>query len=308
VTSLSYGKNDKGSFLVSGGRDKSVICWNLSIDAPEEKVVDGNTDYKVGKAYKALKGHSHFVSSVQVSKDGKHAISGSWDKTIRLWDLNTFTCKRIFIGHTKDILKVTFSQDERMILSSGMDKTLRIWNALGENKYTVEDFNGWASSLHFIRQGKNSLLAVGSWDNKVRIFDGDYKTVRAISELDYGVVAMDSDPEGEFLFVAQKDGQVKIWGLSKLDNEPDTLKQTSEVNADIYDISYEDKFFNCVTLATSKGLSIRTVKENREIYGAKDYKKEWGLCLSLTWDEKREHLFAGFSDGYIRVFKVNNSN
>lgn len=281
-----------------------MICWNLDLDNPEErKFTRGKetiTEFKVGKAFKSLKGHSHFVSSVAVSRDGKHAVSGSWDKTLRLWDLSNYSCKQLFSGHTKDVLAVAFSQDNRMILSGGMDKTLRIWNAKGENKYTSQEFNGWVSKLHYVKQGKDSLLAVGSWDNRVRLFDTEYKVARTISELDYGIVALDTDEDGDFLFVGQKDGSVKIWSLAKDgDNEVDTLKQTLEINADLHDLSHESKHFTLLTLATSKGLSVRKIKGNVEIFG----RTEWGACLCLTWDDRRNHLYAGFADGYIRVFK-----
>ena len=58
--------------------DKSVIVWNLLRE-------EGN----YGIAKKALRGHNHFVSDVVVSSDGMFALSGSWDATLRLWDLQT---------------------------------------------------------------------------------------------------------------------------------------------------------------------------------------------------------------------------
>ena len=58
--------------------DKTVIVWNLCRE-------EGN----YGTAKKALRGHNHFVSDVVVSSDGMFALSGSWDATLRLWDLQT---------------------------------------------------------------------------------------------------------------------------------------------------------------------------------------------------------------------------
>ncbi len=59
--------------------DKSIIMWKLTRD---------ETNY--GIPQRALKGHSHFVSDVVISSDGQFALSGSWDSTLRLWDLTTW--------------------------------------------------------------------------------------------------------------------------------------------------------------------------------------------------------------------------
>jgi guanine nucleotide-binding protein subunit beta-2-like 1 protein len=209
--------------------------------------------------------------------------------------------RQLFTGHTKDVLTVSFSQDNRMILSGGMDKTLRFWNTKGDNKHTSNQFNGWVSSICHVRQGKDSLFAVGSWDSKVRLFDSELSFNRGIDAVDYAVVGMNSDDEGEYLFVGQKNGAVKIWNLATDNNESDTLKQTLDANADLNALSFESTHFTILSLATSKGLSIREIKGNNELY-TKTYGNNVS-CLSLAWDAPKQHLFAGFSDGIIRVYR-----
>jgi len=68
-----------------------------------------------GYAKRRLTGHSHFVEDVVISSDGQFALSGSWDGTLRLWDLNTGATTRRFLGHTKDVLSVAFSADNRQV-------------------------------------------------------------------------------------------------------------------------------------------------------------------------------------------------
>jgi guanine nucleotide-binding protein subunit beta-2-like 1 protein len=56
---------------------------------------------------------------VVISSDGQFALSGSWDGTLRLWDLNTGNTTRRFVGHTKDVLSVAFSVDNRQVSDEG---------------------------------------------------------------------------------------------------------------------------------------------------------------------------------------------
>jgi len=306
VTTLAVGQDQttNKTLLVSGSRDRSLIVWSLDLENPEPINTTESAepvDWFVGKPFRALKGHSHFVSSISMSRDSKYVVSGSWDKTLRLWDLSTYKTKQIFIGHEKDVLSVAFSLDNRMIISGGMDKTLRYWNIKGENKHVNTDSKGWVSSMTHIKQGKESLLAVGSWDSKVRIVDSNLTVNRAIEAQDYAVVSMNSDEDGEYLFVGQKNGSIKIWNMAGEHNDSDTLKQTLDINADLNALSFENKYFTVLSLATSKGLSIREIKGNTELFS-----KAYGSnvqCLSLAWDQTKTYLFAGFSDGVIRVFK-----
>lgn len=76
--------------ILSSSRDKSVIMWTLT-----------RQEGTYGYPRRALTGHGHFVQDVVISSDGQFALSGSWDGTLRLWDLNTGTTTRRFVGHTK---------------------------------------------------------------------------------------------------------------------------------------------------------------------------------------------------------------
>jgi len=81
---------DNSDMILSSSRDKSVIVWTIT-----------RQEGAYGFPRRALTGHSHFVQDVVISSDGQFALSGSWDGTLRLWDLNNGTTTRRFVGHTK---------------------------------------------------------------------------------------------------------------------------------------------------------------------------------------------------------------
>src|SRR5262249_17296788 len=73
-------------------------------------------------------GHTGLVLTIAVSPDGRQALSGSADKTLRLWDLATGRELRRLEGHSEEVLAVVFSVDGRRALSGGQDRTVRLWD------------------------------------------------------------------------------------------------------------------------------------------------------------------------------------
>ena len=315
VTSLVCGEDENGApLLISGSRDRLIIKWQLHFDQPKEvitKLDDAEVEegqpteikkYIVGKPLKSLHGHNHFVSSLALNSDSTKLVSGSWDKTIRLWDIPTSKSEKIFKGHTKDVLCIAFSHDERLIFSGGMDNTLKYWNTKGELRFDNNQFRGWVSCILNIQKGKSNYIAVGSWDGSVKILNSEYNIQREIPGGDYAVTSLSADDQGEYLFIAYKNGTVKVMNIEEQASENE-VKQTIETGIDVNAILFESKFFQIYALGTSKGLQIRRIKGSKK----PDFEdNENGACLSLTYDKSKEYLFAGFADGTIKVYKTLN--
>ena len=79
------------------------------------------------KCLKTLKGHKYSVNSVAYSPDGTKIISGSRDKTIKIWDANTGECLKTLKGHSDDLESVAYSPDGTKIISGSDDPTIKIW-------------------------------------------------------------------------------------------------------------------------------------------------------------------------------------
>ena len=77
-----------------------------------------------------FEGHTDHVYSVAFSPDGKHVVSGSGDKTIRIWDVQTGrVIASPFEGDTDRVYSIAFSPDGKRVASGSHDGTIRIGDA-----------------------------------------------------------------------------------------------------------------------------------------------------------------------------------
>ncbi|MEN8217638.1 MAG: hypothetical protein ABFS56_14965 [Pseudomonadota bacterium] len=72
-------------------------------------------------ALKSLKAHSDYISSVAFSPDGKTALSGSWDNTMKWWDLSSGYVIKSLEVHSSTVFSVAFSPNGKTALSGNRD-------------------------------------------------------------------------------------------------------------------------------------------------------------------------------------------
>lgn len=85
-------------------------------------------DAETGETLLTLEGHTGGVRSIAFSPDGRYALSGAGDTTVRLWDVSTGQPLAVFTGHTSWVSQVAFSSDGLTGYSTSEDGSLRIWD------------------------------------------------------------------------------------------------------------------------------------------------------------------------------------
>jgi hypothetical protein len=80
-----------------------------------------------GRCVGSFAGHAGAVTSVCLSLDGRFALSGGMDRTLKVWDTASGQCLRTCYGHLDSVTAVTWSADGRYALSGSADRTLKLW-------------------------------------------------------------------------------------------------------------------------------------------------------------------------------------
>lgn len=287
---------EQPDILLSASRDRSLILWRITRE-----------EEQYGVAHKRLTGHGHFVSDVAISSDGMFALSGSWDSTLRLWDLSTGATTRRFLGHKKDVLSVAFSADNRQIVSGSRDKTINLWNTLGQLKFTIteESHDAWVSCVRFSPNLQTPLIVSAGWDKVVNVFDLSTCKLRTKLKGHTGYVnSVTVSPDGSLCASGGKDGVALLWDLGE-GRHLSSLDAGDIINALVFS---PNRYWLCAATATSIKLwdleSKVCVDELSPDLPAKGPKAMPVQCISLAWSADGSTLFAGYTDNVIRVWAV----
>ena len=166
-----------------------------------------------GPLLRIITGHQGSVLAVAVSADGRRAVSGGGDGTVRVWDLDTGTAMRALTGHDRAVGAVAVSPDGRRAVSGGDDGTVRVWDL--DTGKTVRTLTGHRGPVFAAAVSADGHRAVsGGEDGTVRVWDLDTGTaMRALTGHDRAVGAVAVSPDGRRAVSGGSDGIVRVWDL-----------------------------------------------------------------------------------------------
>lgn len=152
VNALAFHPIDP-NLLVSGDQEGAVRVWDLA-QQKNSLTLEDNADR---------------IVSVSVNNDG-YIASGSYDATIRIWNIESGQLTQLLKGHDFVVADVAFSPDGNLLASASYDESIKIWDwRRSEVLCTLNGHSGFVYSVAFSDAG--SILISGGYDGTVRSWD-----------------------------------------------------------------------------------------------------------------------------------------
>ncbi|RKK77386.1 Vegetative incompatibility protein HET-E-1 [Fusarium oxysporum] len=290
---------------------QSIIRDTFKHDLPRWISPLPNVDSNWNAVLQTLEGHADVVSSVVFSKEGKLIASGSWDKTVKIWNVTTGEEERTLEGHMDLVRSVVFSNDGKLIASGSKDNTVKIWNvATGKEERTLKGHTNSVSSMVFSKDG--TLIASGSWDNTVKIWKvATGKEERTLKGYRGSIRSVFFSDDGRLIASGSRDKTVKVWNVATGEEERTLRGHTNLVRSVVFSndgtliaSGSDDKTVRIWNVATGK--EERTLRGHTNRVSSVVFSKDGKLIASGSWDKtvkiwkvatgKEERTLRGHAD------------
>ncbi|XP_004674243.1 PREDICTED: autophagy-related protein 16-1 isoform X2 [Condylura cristata] len=195
ITSIEF--DSAGSYLLAASNDFASRIWTVD-------------DYRLRHT---LTGHSGKVLSAKFLLDNARIVSGSHDRTLKLWDLRSKVCiKTVFAGSSCNDIVCT----EQCVMSGHFDKKIRFWDIRSESIVREMELLGKVTALD-LNPERTELLTC-SRDDLLKIIDLRVNAVRQTFSApgfkcgsDWTRVVF--SPDGSYVAAGSAEGALYVWSV-----------------------------------------------------------------------------------------------
>ena len=261
------------------------------------------------KLITTLSGHSNSVYSVAFSPDGKYLASGSYDKTIKLYDVSDPKNAReikTLKGHSDYVYSVVFSPDGKYLVSGSYDDTIKLYDVIDpKNAYEIKTLSGHSgdvNSVAFSPDGK--YLASASDDNTIKLYDViDPKNAREIKTLSghsNWVRSVAFSPDGKYL-ASGSYKEIKLWNVIDPKNaiEIKTLKGHSSY---VWSLVFSPNGNYLASASTDKTIKLWNVTDPKNAIEIKTLSGHSDDVNSVAFSPDGKYLASGSDDNTIKLW------
>jgi WD40 repeat protein len=266
-------------------------------DRPWLRPVSASLAVTGGPLVRILTGHTNPVFAVAVTPDGLHAISGSFDKTLKVWDIETGRELHTLTGHTSGVIALAMTTDGLHAISGSLDKTLRVWNLVsGQELHTLA---GHTHGIIAVAVTPDSCRVIfGSMDKTLKIWDlvnnRELHTLKGHTDLIWTVAVT---PDGLRAISGSYDNTLKVWNLES-GQELHTLKgHTGSVRT----VAVTPDGLRAVSGSEDYTLKVWDLETGTELHTLKGHT---GSVMAVAVTPDGLHAVSGSDDHTLKVWDI----
>ena len=289
-----------------------------------------------GSQTSVLSGHTEMVTCLTFSSDGTSLVSGSGDRTVKLWDLQTGGVVKTFSGHTDWVWSVSISADFTKIASGSNDDTIHLWDIqTGECHCTIEQQNlvecvifspidpqhlisvcdekiwHWNTNGHKIKPPQNGTYIAFSPDGTQIVSCNG--TAVTIQDSNSGITVTELhmannktghccfSPDGK-LVAAAANNTVYVWDITGSDPHPAEtfISHTKRITS----LAFSSYLISASEDQSIKFWNISTLSKDMVVTGPKSTPFISVPIQSVTLQAKDGIIITSDSDGMVKIWDI----
>lgn len=259
------------------------------------------TNWKYGRcSVNILKGHTNGIMSLQF--DDRVLMTGSYDATIKVWDMKTGQELRTLTGHTAGIRCLQF--DDSKLITGSLDRTIKVWNwKTGQLLRTLKGHSEGVIGLHLA----DKLLASGSADHTIVVHDFQNHSRTTLRGHSDWVNSVKIDLASRTLFSASDDMTVKLWDLDTnqcIKTYEGHVGQVQQVLPLPHDFEIDEDDFNANVNTDTSDTASQTSNTEQAQPSFSTIQEESTFPNDPSRPSPPSYMLTGSLDGTIRLWHV----
>ncbi|MCW6036177.1 response regulator [Spirulina subsalsa FACHB-351] len=270
---------------------EKLIIENLKNPQRYLPMVIEQSDWLQMECIHTLVGHTYWVQALTLTPDGRYAVSGSKDSTIRIWDILTGREVRTLVGHESAVLSIAVTPEGDRIVSSSTDDTIKIWEFdSGEEIRTISSDSHKIYALTVSPDGKTVVSA--SAENTIKP-TFDFSLEEMLSRL-----PMQSVPLVLFILtLLRRTPAIKIWDLDSGEEKGSLMGYSRGVT----DLVISPKGDRVVSGSRDQTLKIWDLKSGKFLNTLLGHTDE---IRSVCITPNGENIISGSRDRTIKIWDL----
>ncbi len=267
-----------GQYWAAVSRQGDVWVWNEG----------GQTLHQMWKA------HTDRIRALTFSSDGRSLLTGSWDNTIKLWNVSNGALLWSD-EHVSNLTSVAFAPNRHVLaIGGGTDAMVSLWDIHNNIRTQMQPHPSPVSALSW--SSDECLLASGRSDGNIQVWTQPLTRVQTLSGHTSWVMGLAFNPDGRLLASGSWDGTVKLWEVSSGRLHLTLMGHTDRVNR----VAWSSDGQTLASCSRDKTIRLWDVQGNTRsvLLG------HTADIFGLTFTPDNHSLLSGSDDGTLRHWDV----